>query len=65
MAKETILKGTECADARCAEFVPGEGYFCRRFKTWAGVCPNDHKESRENEQTTNLYTAPGVPVQEG
>ena len=44
MDHEENLKGTACAKAFCADFVPGEGYFCKLYGTWAGICPARHKE---------------------
>ena len=57
------LKGTECANAWCADLVPGEGYFCRRYHTWAGICPKSHEESMDGEQRNNAGSAAALFVQ--
>lgn len=49
MDHQENLKGAACTEANCAEFVPGEGYFCKRFGTWAGICPAQKEENMEHK----------------
>lgn len=62
--KPDRLKGIECANAPCAVFVPEEGYYCRRFQTWAGLCSESHKVANEGEQTKHLGSASMLAAKE-
>lgn len=38
MGENGQLRGMQCQNASCAEFIPGKGYFCKKHGTWAGSC---------------------------